>query len=106
MEDVRRKFLTVFSEEFTDKTLSRAAAAGELIEYKDNVYVACKKCKGAASYNNWVESVRDAGNGKFAIVVAVRMPPDGNTIHVELPTEKNASGEFVITDYPYWDESE
>ncbi len=106
MEDVRRKFLTVFSEEFTDKTLSRAVAAGELIEYKDNVYVACKKCKGAASYNSWVDSVRDTGNGKFAIVVAVRMPPDGNTIHVELPTEKNASGEFVITDYPYWDESE
>lgn len=34
-----------FSEKFTDKTLSRAAAAGELIEYKDNVYVACKNAR-------------------------------------------------------------
>jgi hypothetical protein len=25
---------------------------------------------------------------------------------VELPTEKNAAGKFVFTDYPYWDRSE
>ena len=106
MEDVRKKFLAVFSEEFTEKTLNRAVAAKELIEYKDDIYVACKKCKGDASYNSWVKSVRDDGNGKFVIVIAVIMHPGGNKIYVELPTEKNSAGEYVITDYPYWDESE
>lgn len=106
MEDVRKKFLAVFSEEFTEKTLNRAVAAKELIEYKDDIYVACKKCKGDASYNSWVKSVRDDGNGKFVIVIAVIMPPGSNKIYVELPTEKNSAGEYVITDYPYWDESE
>lgn len=64
------------------------------------------KNKGEASYNSFVDSVRDEGNGKFTVVIAVRMPPNGNTIYVDLPTEKNASGDFVFTDYPYWDKSE
>lgn len=106
IEKVREKFLKVFSEEFTDKTLSRAISDKELIEYNDDVYVVCKKNKGEASYNSFVDSVRDEGNGKFTVVIAVRIPPNGNTIYVDLPTEKNAAGDFVFTDYPYWDKSE
>lgn len=106
IEKVRKKFLKVFSEEFTDKTLSRAIADKELIEYKDNVYVVCKKFKGKASYNSWVKCIRDEDGGKFTVVIAVRMPPDGNTLFVELPAERNAAGDFVFTDYPYWDKSE
>lgn len=75
----------------------------ELIEHKGDVYVLCKKYKGKPSYNNWVDSVREDGDGKFTVVVAVRIPPDGDTIYVDLPTEKNAAGKFVFTDYPYWD---
>lgn len=40
------------------------------------------------------------------VVMGVSMPPDGSTVYVELPTEKNAAGKFVFTDYPYWDQSE
>ena len=103
VEKVRKKFLNVFSEEFTDRTLKRAVADRELIEHKGDVYVACKKRKGEASYNSCVDSVREDGDGKFTVVVAVRRPPDGDTIYVDLPTEKNAAGKFVFTDYPYWD---
>ena len=46
------------------------------------------------------------GNGKFAVVMAVRMPPGGNTVYIDLPAEKNDAGNFVFTDYPYWDKSE
>ena len=106
IEGVRKKFLKVFSEEFTDKTLNRAVADKELIEYKGNVYVACKKRKGEASYNSCVDCVRDEGDGKFTVVIAVKMPPSGNKLYVDLPTEKNAAGEFVFTDYPYWEKSE
>ena len=106
IEGVRKKFLKVFSEEFTDKTLNRAVADKELIEYKGDVYVACKKRKGEASYNSSVDSVLDEGNGKFTVVIAVKMPPSGNTLYVDLPTEKNAAGEFVFSDYPYWEKSE
>ena len=106
IEGVRKKFLKVFSEEFTDKTLNRAVADKELIEYKGNVYVACKKRKGEASYNSRVDCVRDEGDGKFTVVIAVKMPPSGNKLYVDLPTEKNAAGEFVFTDYPYWEKSE
>ena len=106
IEGVRKKFLKVFSEEFTDKTLNRAIADKELIEYKGDVYVACKKRKGEASYNSSVDSVLDEGNGKFTVVIAVKMPPSGNTLYVDLPTEKNAAGEFVFSDYPYWEKSE
>ena len=106
IEGVRKKFLKVFSEEFTDKTLNRAIADKELIEYKGDVYVACKRRKGEAAYNSCVDCVRDEGNGKFTVVIAVRMPPSGNTLYVDLPTEKNAAGEFVFTDYPYWEKSE
>ena len=106
IESVRKKFLKVFSEEFTDKTLNRAVADKELIEYKGDVYVACKKRKGEASYNSCVDCVRDEGGGKFTIVIAVKMPPNGNKLYVDLPTEKNAAGEFVFSDYPYWEKSE
>ena len=106
IEGVRKKFLKVFSEEFTDKTLNRAIADKELIEYKGDVYVACKRRKGEAAYNSCVDCVWDEGNGKFTVVIAVRMPPSGNTLYVDLPTEKNAAGEFVFTDYPYWEKSE
>ena len=106
IESVRKKFLKVFSEEFTDKTLNRAIADKELIEYKGDVYVACKKRKGEASYNSCVDSVRDEGGGKFTVVIAVKMPPNGNKLYVDLPTEKNAAGEFVFSDYPYWEKSE
>ena len=106
IEGVRKKFLKVFSEEFTDKTLNRAIADKELIEYKGDVYVACKKRKGEASYNSYVDCVRDEGNGKFTVVIAVKMPPSGNKLYVDLPAEKNAAGEFVFSDYPYWEKSE
>ena len=106
VEKVRKKFLKVFSEEFTDKTLNRAVADKELIERKGNVYVLCKKRRGEASYNSSVDSVRDEGGGKFTVVIAVRMPPDGKKHFVDLPAEKNAAGEFVLTDYPYWEKSE
>ena len=106
VESVRKKFLKVFSEEFTDKTLNRAIADKELIEYKGDVYVVCKKRKGEASYNSCVECVRDEGNGKFTVVVAVKMPPSGNKLYVDLPAEKNTAGEFVFSDYPYWEKSE
>lgn len=98
--------LKVFSEEFTDKTLNRAIADKELIEYKGDVYVVCKKRKGDASYNGCVDCVRDEGNGRFTVVIAVTMPPSGNKLYVDLPTEKNAAGEFVFSDYPYWERSE
>ena len=106
IESVRKKFLKVFSEKFTDKTLNRAIADKELIEYKGDVYVACKKRKGEASYNSCVDCVRDEGGGKFTVVIAVKMPPNGNKLYVDLPTEKNAAGEFVFSDYPYWEKSE
>lgn len=106
IESVRKKFLKVFSEEFTDKTLNRAIADKELIEYKGDVYVACKKRKGEASYNSCVDCVRDEGDGKFTVVIAVRTPPNGNKLYVDLPTEKNAAGEFVFSDYTYWEKSE
>lgn len=106
IEGVRKKFLKVFSEEFTDKTLNRAIADKELIEYKGDVYVACKKRKGEASYNCCVDCVRDEGGGKFTVVIAVKMPPSGNKLYVDLPTEKNAAGEFVFSDYTYWEKSE
>ena len=106
IEGVRKKFLKVFSEEFTDKTLNRAIADKELIEYKGDVYVACKKRKGEASYNSCVDCVRDEGDGKFTVVIAVKMPPSGSKLYVDLPTEKNAAGKFVFSDYPYWEKSE
>ena len=106
IEGVRKKFLKVFSEKFTDKTLNRAIADKELIEYKGDVYVACKKRKGEASYNSCVDCVRDEGSGKFTVVIAVKMPPNVNKLYVDLPTEKNAAGEFVFSDYPYWEKSE
>ena len=37
IEQVREKFLAVFSEEFTDKTLNAAIASKDLLEYKGNV---------------------------------------------------------------------
>ena len=106
IDGVRKKFLKVFSEEFTDKTLNRALADKELIEYKGDVYVACKKRKGEASYNSCVDCVRDEGDGKFTVVIAVKMPPSGSKLYVDLPTEKNAAGKFVFSDYPYWEKSE
>ena len=106
IEGVRKKFLKVFSEEFTDKTLNRAIADKELIEYKGDVYVACKKRKGEASYNCCVDCVRDEGGGKFTVVIAVRTPSNGDKLYVDLPTEKNTAGEFVFSDYPYWEKSE
>ena len=106
IESVRKEFLKVFSEEFTDKTLNRAIADKELIEYKGDVYVACKKRKGEVSYNGCVDCVRDEGDGKFTVVIAVKMPQNGSKLYVDLPAEKNAAGEFVLSDYPYWEKSE
>ena len=106
IEQVREKFLEVFSEEFTDKALNTAIANKDLLEYSGNVYAACKKNKGETSYNSWADHVQDDGDGKFTVVMSVSMPPDGNTVYVVLPAEKNAAGYFVFTDYPYWNQSE
>ena len=106
IENVRKNFLKVFSEKFTDKTLNRAIADKELIEYKGDVYAVCKKRKGEASYNSCVDCVRDEGNGKFTVVIAVKTPPGCSKLYVDLPTEKNAAGKFVFSDYPYWEKSE
>lgn len=39
-------------------------------------------------------------------MIAVKMPPSGNMLYVNLPAEKNAAEEFVLSDYPYWEKSE
>ena len=96
IEQVREKFLAVFSEEFTNKTLNAAIASK----------AAYKKNRGETSYNSWADHVRDDGAGKFTVVMGVSMPSNGSTVYVELPTGKNAAGKFVFTDYPYWDRSE
>ena len=106
IEQVREKFLAVFSEEFTDKTLNAAIASKDLLEYNGNVYAAYRKNRGKTSYNSWADHVRDDGDGKFTVVKSVSMPPDGSTVNVELPTGKNAAGKFVFADYHYWDRSE
>lgn len=106
IEQVREKFLAVFSEKFTDKTLNAAIASKDLLEYNGNVYVAYRKNRGKTSYNSWADHVRDDGAGKFTVVMGGSMPPNGGTVYVELPTEKYAAGKFVFTDYPYWDRSE
>lgn len=105
MEEVRKKFLEVFSEEFTDKILSQAVADRDLIEHNDNIYVAYKKNDGEVSCNSWMHHVEDDGNGNFTVVMAVRKRSVDDIIYVKLPTGKNAEGKFVFTDYPHWDKS-
>ena len=105
MEEVRKKFLEVFSEEFTDKILSQAVADRDLIEHNDNIYVAYKKNDGEVSYNRWMHHVEDDGNGNFTVVMAVRKRSVDDIIYVKLSAGKNAEGKFVFTDYPYWDKS-
>ena len=52
IEQVREKFLEVFSEKFTDKTLNAAIASKDLLEYNGNVYASYKKNRGETSYNS------------------------------------------------------
>ena len=106
IDAVRERFLEVFSEAFTDRTISRAIEQGDLLEYEDDVYVAYKKNKGETSGNSWVSERREEGDGKYTVVMAVRMSSSDEIRYVELPVEKNAAGAFVFSDYPYWDESE
>ncbi len=106
IDGVRKELLTVFSEEFTDKIISEAVEKKDLLEYKDDVYVACKKKKGEGADGYRLDHVRNDGGGKFTVVMAVKRPPDRHIEYVELPAERNAAGEFVFTDFPYWDKSE
>ena len=68
--------------------------------------MAYKKNKGETSVNSWVSELREEGDGKYTVVMAVRMSSSDEIRYVELPVEKNAAGAFVFSDYPYWDESE
>lgn len=86
--------------------MNRAIDDKELIEYKGDIYVDCRKNKGEASYNSCVDYIRDEGNGKYTVVIAVKMSPSDDTFYIDLPTEKKAAGEFVHTDYLYWERSE
>lgn len=100
-----KKFLEVFSEEFTDKILSQAVADRDLIEHNDNIYVAYKKNDGEVSYNSWMHHVEDDGNGNFTVVMAVRKRSVDDIIYVKLPTGKSGGKVRVYPDYPYWDKS-
>ena len=106
IEAVRDELLTVFSEEFTDKIINNAVADKDIIEYDDDVYVAFKKKAGNESSNGWVDSVRDEGDGRYTVVMAVKRPDTDTLEYIDFPTEKNAQGKFVFSAYPYWDESE
>ena len=106
LDEVRLKFLEVFSEEFTDRTLTGAVAGKSLIEYKGNVYVTCRKSTGETARNCRMDSIWDEGGGKFTIVMAVKMPSADELLYVDLPVGKNSEGRFVLTDYPYWDKSQ
>lgn len=100
IEQVREKFLAVFSKEFTDKTLNAAIASKDLLEYNGNVYTAYKKNRGETSYNSWADHVRDDGAGKFTVVMGVSMPPDGSTVYVELPTGKTRQASSYLRIIP------
>lgn len=104
VEKVRARFLRVFSEEFTDKVLNEAIARKDLIEKDGTVYSAAKKIKGTGAVNFWFDSVRNEGNGKFSVVMSVRK--DSGTCCIDFPAEKNNEGDFVFTDFPYWEEAE
>ena len=69
--------------------MNRAIADKELIEYKGDVYVDCRKNKSEASYNSCVDYIRDEGNGKYTVVIAVKMSPSDDTFYIDLPTEKS-----------------
>lgn len=105
IEDVRDRFLTVFSEEFTDRVLNAAIADKDILEYNDNVYVAYKKNKGDTSGNSYVDHIENKEDGSITVVMTVNKSSSGKH-YVDLPVEKNADGKFVFSDYPYWDESE
>ena len=49
--------------------MNRAIADKELIEYKGDVYVDCRKNKSEASYNSCVDYIRNEGNGKYTVVI-------------------------------------
>ena len=100
IEQVQEKFLAVFSEEFTDKTLNAAIASKDLLEYNGNVYAAYKKNRGETSYNSWADHVRDDGAGKFTVVMGVSMPSNGSTVYVELPTEKTRQASSYLRIIP------
>ena len=86
--------------------IDEAVKNKDLIEYNNEVYVAYKKAIKPQSYNSWVNSVIDEGDGKFTIVMDVKMPDSDEPVNINLPVEKNEDGKFVFTDYPYWDKSE
>ena len=91
----------------TDGTVLYDTKLGSyIVDVNGDIYAAYKKTSGEAAYNSWVDHVRDDGDGKFTVVRAVTLPPDAHTDYVELPAERNAAGDFVFTDYLYWDRSE
>ena len=92
IEQVREKFLAVFSKEFTDKTLNAAIASKDLLEYNGNVYAAYRKNRGETSYNSWADHVRDDGG--------VSMPSNSSTVYVELPTEKTRQASSYLRIIP------
>lgn len=106
IDDVYNILLNVFSKDFATKVIDEAVKNKDLIEYNDEVYVAYKKAIKPQSYNSWVNSVIDEGDGKFTIVMDVKMPDSDEPVNINLPVEKNEDGKFVFTDYPYWDKSE
>lgn len=106
IDDVYNILLNVFSKDFTTKVIDEAVKNKDLIEHNDEVYVAYKKAIKPQSYNSWVNSVIDEGDGKFTIVMDVKMPDSDEPVNINLPVEKNEDGKFVFTDYPYWDKSE
>ena len=111
MEEVREDLLKSFSEDFTDPLLKELQDQKDLILYDGSVYVACNRIADESVYGSYyMESLEQTDAEHATLTICVNKALEGDEAYRysgeeyrDFHLERNAEGNWVFTDFDYWD---
>ena len=108
-EELRAEMEKYFSEEFTENILMEMLSAKEIVFEGNTAYSAYKVIADSGRYGGY--SLGEVTNEAIVVEIMKALPTDEQYRYsgeetITFPVAKNEEGNFVFTDFPYWDKGE
>lgn len=102
-----------FAATCTESLVREAVASGKLLESNRKLYVSDTKVADKTLYGNYfLKEVRNNGAGRYNLIMQVQKAVLGDQKYtynteevIDFPVVRRAAGEFVFTNFPYWDKA-
>lgn len=108
-EELRAEMEEYFSKDFTEEFIAAHLADKSLLFRDNTMYVSFDKIADPLRYGGFY--VKEVSNDSILVEVRKALPTDeeyrySQTEEIVFPVLRNEEGNFVFTDFPYWDKAD